>query len=62
MNNEAVCCEWETLKTKLQQKFPKLNHQDLTYRPGKSDEMFQHIEIKLGKTTKELAEIIAATQ
>lgn len=62
MDYTSIDCEREKQKTKLKQKFPALTNHDFNYQPGKSYEMFHHIQIKLGKTTKELAKILVTTQ
>lgn len=51
---------WQEQKTKLLAKYDTLTSEDLTYEKGKKDEMLDKVQVKLGKTKEELAEIIAA--
>lgn len=51
---------WKEQKEKLILKFPSLTDTDLRFENGKKDEMLERIQIKLGKTKDELAEIISA--
>jgi len=46
-------------KGKLKQLYAQLTDNDLMYVDGKKDEMLGKLQIKLGKTRKELAELIA---
>ncbi len=52
--------KWSTTKAKLKQKFAVLTKNDLFFTEGKKDEMFERLQIKLGKTKEELQKIIAA--
>jgi uncharacterized protein YjbJ (UPF0337 family) len=49
---------WNEQKGKLKQMFGILTDNDLVYKDGKKDEMFGKLQIKLGKTKKQLHEII----
>ena len=51
---------WSELKIKLRQKFEILTESDLTFEKGKKWQMFENLQTKLGKTKKELHEIISA--
>ena len=51
---------WSEQKGKLKAKFSVLTDADLHYENGKKDEMFDKIQIKLGKTKDELQTIISA--
>ena len=58
--NINVVGYWEKKKTKLKQKFPILNDDDLHFQEGKEREMMEMIGRKLGKTKQELLYIIVA--
>ncbi len=51
---------WNVTKGKLKQKFGMLADNDLLFAEGKQDEMLGRIQAKLGKSKKEILEIIAA--
>lgn len=51
---------WNYRKGRLQQKFPQLTEQDLMLDAFNRDDMFQNLLAKLGKTDKELHDIIIA--
>lgn len=58
MNTTELKGSWDELKGKLKQKFAELTDNDLLFVEGKKEEMFGKIQIKLGKTKEELANII----
>lgn len=60
MNTTTVKGTWNEQKGKLKQKFAELTDNDLMYEQGKKEEMLGKIQIKLGKTKEEFAEIMAA--
>jgi len=60
MNTTEVKGNWNEQKGKLKQKFATLTDDDLMFEEGKKDEMFGRLQIKLGKTKKELHEFIAS--
>ena len=60
MNTTGMKGNWNELKGKLKQKYAILTDDDLLLVEGKKDEMLGRIQVKLGKTKEELAEIIAA--
>ncbi len=49
---------WEEQKAKLKEKFAALTESDFIFISGKEEEMIGKLEIKLGKTKKELCEIL----
>ena len=49
---------WDELKNKLKKKFVELTENDLLFEEGKKNEMLGKIQLKLGKTKKELIKII----
>jgi uncharacterized protein YjbJ (UPF0337 family) len=51
--------DWNGLKKKLKQKYPELTDTDLLTTNGEEEDMLRMVEYKLGKTKKELKEIIA---
>jgi len=50
---------WDELKKKLKQKYPQLTIIDLLAIDGEEEDMLRMVEYKLGKTKKEMQEIIA---
>lgn len=50
---------WEELRKKLKQKYPQLTTIDLFTIDGEEEDMLRMVAYKLGKTKKELQEIIA---
>lgn len=50
---------WNEQKAKLKARFTALNYSDLQYEESRNDEMLARIQIKLGKTKEEMAEIIS---
>ena len=51
---------WNETKGKLKQKFALLTDNDLLLLEGKQDEMLGRLQVKLGKTKKELQTIISS--
>jgi hypothetical protein len=51
---------WNYRKGRLQQRFPQLTDQDLMLDAYNRDQMFENLLTKLGKTDKELHDIIIA--
>jgi hypothetical protein len=51
--------DWDKLKKKLKQKYPQLTTFDLVTIEGQEEDMLRMVEYKLGKTKKEMQEIIA---
>jgi hypothetical protein len=49
---------WNDLKYKLKQEFPTLTNADLLSRTGMEEDLLRMVAYKLGKTKKELQEII----
>lgn len=49
---------WEDKKAKLKIKFPQLTDIDLYFKEAKRDEMISNVQVKLGKTVKELKLIL----
>lgn len=59
MNNPEAKGTWNELKGKLKQKFALLTDNDLLFKDGMKDDMFDKLQFKLGKTKEELEKIIA---
>jgi len=49
---------WIEQKEELKKQFADLTDQDLSYEPGRSDEMFEQVRAKLGISKGEFANII----
>jgi hypothetical protein len=49
---------WNELKSKLRMKYPELRNADLLFTSDKQEEMMKMVAYKLGKSVKELKEII----
>lgn len=60
MDIEPVKGSWEDQKRKLKARFLSLTNSDLNFETGKSEEMLDKVQIKLGKTRKEMIAILAA--
>jgi hypothetical protein len=58
--SRPVMVDWNVHKEKLRLKFPTLTEKDLDFKEGKINEMLGRLQIKLGKTRKELYKIFAA--
>ena len=50
---------WRETKAKLKMKFALLTDNDLLFVEGKQEEMISRLQAKLGKTKKEIQQIIA---
>lgn len=57
MNTTEVKGNWNELKGNLKQKFAELTDNDLMFEEGQKDEMLGKLQIKLGKTKEEMAEV-----
>jgi uncharacterized protein YjbJ (UPF0337 family) len=60
MNTTELKGNWNEQKARLKQKFAVLTDNDLKYEEGRREEMFAKLQIKLGKTKKELHQILSA--
>jgi hypothetical protein len=58
MDQELDVIYWNDLRSKLKQKYPLLTHADLLWRHSTQEDLLDMIALKLGKTYKELQEII----
>jgi uncharacterized protein YjbJ (UPF0337 family) len=50
---------WSETKRKLKQKFVFLTNSDFLYAEGNQDEMFNRLQLKLGKTKEEILKLIS---
>lgn len=57
--SKPIMVNWDVHKDKLRQKFPKLTEKDMDFKEGKINDMLGKLQIKLGKTRKELYEIFS---
>jgi len=57
--SKPIMVNWDVHKDKLRQKFPELTEKDLDFKEGKINDMLGKLQIKLGKTRKELYEIFS---
>lgn len=49
---------WAVKKARLKSLFPKLKDEDFEYENGKKDVMLEDLQIKVGKSSEELIEIL----
>jgi len=61
MENEWEIISWNDIKSKLKEEYPLLTNADLIWRHGKTEDLIEMIAFKLGKTSRELQEIIEKT-
>ena len=59
MNTTEQKGNWKRQKERLKQKFDSLTDDDLFFEAGEEEEMMKKLEQKLGKTKKEIQQIIA---
>jgi uncharacterized protein YjbJ (UPF0337 family) len=60
MTTNELKGNWTEQKGKLKQQFAILTDNDLMFTEGKKEEMYGRLQVKLGKTKKELLKIISA--
>ena len=58
MNQESNVIYWDDIRSKLKQEYPRLTNADLQWRNSTNEDLLEMIAYKLGKTCKELQEII----
>lgn len=51
---------WSQIKKELKKRFTNLTEDDLILKEGREDEMYEKLQAKIGKSVKEVDEIIAA--
>ncbi|MBL0267825.1 MAG: general stress protein CsbD [Chitinophagaceae bacterium] len=59
MNTTEQKGNWKRQKERLKQKFDSLTDDDLFFEAGEEEQMMKKLEQKLGKTKKEIQQIIA---
>jgi hypothetical protein len=59
MTDAEVKSNWNTMKTKLHQKFTGLNNNEKMLLKDKKDEVITRLQIKLGISKEDLQKIIA---
>lgn len=52
--------DWNQLKGKLQQTYPQLTDEDLTYVEGKGHELVGRLQAKLGKRKRQIVKMLNA--
>jgi len=60
LNTTKIKGSWNVQKGKLKKLFARLTDNDFVYKNGQQNEMFLKLQIKLGKTKRELHRIISA--
>ena len=60
INTTELKGNWNELKGKLKQQYANLTEDDLLMEEGREDELLGRLQIKLGKSMKELDEIISS--
>ena len=50
--------DWNVLKGKLKQKFGNLTDDDLMFVKGKEEELLGRIELKIGRTKKQIRDLL----
>lgn len=54
MENQQHHENWEQAKKQLKEQYPHVNIDDLEYELGKEEELLEKLQMKLGKTKKEI--------
>lgn len=54
MDKFEIKGNWEKIRTKLQQKYPGLTNDDLTYTVGQGEELLRKLGEKTGRTREAL--------
>ena len=57
--SKPIKVNWNEHKDKLKRKFPELTEKDLDFREGKLNDMLGKLQIKLGRTRRELYELFS---
>ncbi len=58
MNELEFKGNWNELKGKLKEKYAVLTDNDLAYEESQEDQLIGHLQEKLGKTKKEIKDIV----
>lgn len=58
MNDLEIKGNWNELKGKLKEKYAMLTDNDLAYEEGQEDQLVGNLQEKLGKSKKEVKDIL----
>jgi uncharacterized protein YjbJ (UPF0337 family) len=58
MNSTELKGNWNVIKGKLKQQYAELTDDDLTYVEGAENELFGRLQVKLGKSKREILDSI----
>ncbi len=58
MNDLELKGTWNETKGKLKEKYAVLTDNDLAYKEGQEEQLIGHLQEKLGKTKKEVKDIL----
>lgn len=58
MNDLELKGNWNEAKGKLKEKYAVLTDNDLAYEEGQEEQLIGHLQEKLGKTKKEVKDIL----
>lgn len=58
MNDLELKGKWNETKGKLKEKYAVLTDDDLAYEEGQEDQLVGHLQEKLGKSKKEVKDIL----
>lgn len=58
MNDLEIKGNWNEAKGKLKEKYAILTDNDLAYEEGQEDQLVGHLQEKLGKSKKEVKDIL----
>ena len=59
MDIEPIKGSWEEQKSKLKERFLNLTNSDLNYETDKREEILNKVQVRLGITKKEMADILS---
>jgi uncharacterized protein YjbJ (UPF0337 family) len=59
MDKREIKGNWEVIKGKLKQKYADLTDNDLMYVEGREDELYGRLQKKLGKSKREVEDLIS---
>jgi hypothetical protein len=60
METKFDLSQWSHIKDKLRNRYPVLTEADLIWRSTTEEDLLQNISTKLGKTKKDLMDVIAS--
>ncbi len=59
MDKREIKGSWDVIKGKLKQKYADLTDNDLLYVEGKEDELYGRLQKRLGKSKREVEDLIS---